>query len=59
MRERCWTAVNVVKSPAYAPATFWVGESGVRSSGYSDSKASRARRSLSKSASLMTGASFL
>ena len=55
MRSRCWTAVNSV---SYAPATFWVGESGVRSSGYSSSNASRARRSLSKSASLTTGASF-
>ncbi|MGC0337667.1 hypothetical protein RKD20_002701 [Streptomyces sp. SLBN-8D4] len=55
MRERCWTEVNSV---SYAPATFWVGESGVRSSGYSSSRDSRERRSLSKSASLMTGASF-
>ncbi len=55
MRERWTTDVNSV---SYAPETFWVGESGVRSSGYSSSNASRARRSLSNSASLTTGASF-
>ncbi|CAM5310383.1 hypothetical protein STANM309S_02209 [Streptomyces tanashiensis] len=55
MRSRCSTEVNSV---SYCPATFWVGESGVRSSGYSSSSASSARRSLSKSPSLMTGWSF-
>lgn len=55
MREGCSTEVNSV---SYAPATFWVGESGVRSSGYSSSSASSSRSRRSKSASLMTGASF-
>lgn len=55
MRERCWTEVNSV---AYAPATFWVGESGVRSSGYRSSRASSERSNWSNSASLTTGWSF-
>ncbi|CAM5601274.1 hypothetical protein SHIRM173S_07364 [Streptomyces hirsutus] len=55
MRERCWTEVNSV---SYAPATFWVGESGVRSAGYCSSSASSSRSSRSNSASLTTGASF-
>ncbi|MDQ1016084.1 hypothetical protein QFZ43_002633 [Streptomyces afghaniensis] len=55
MRWRCSTAVNSV---SYDPATFWVGESGVRSSGNSSSRASRERSNWSNSASLTTGASF-
>lgn len=55
MRSRCRTAVNSV---SYVPATFWVGESGVRSSGWRSSSSSRDRSSRSNSASLTTGWSF-
>lgn len=55
MRSRCSTEA---KSVSYAPATFWVGESGVRSSGYCSSSASSERSSWSNSASLTTGWSF-
>lgn len=55
MRSRCCTEA---KSVSYAPATFWVGESGVRSCGYSSSSTSTERSSWSNSASLTTGWSF-
>ncbi len=52
IRRRWSTAVNSVET---APPTFWVGESGVRSSGNSSSRASRARSRWSKSASESVG----
>ena len=55
MRSRCST---FARSVSYCPETFWVGESGVRSSGYCSSSSSSERISLSNSPSLTTGWSF-
>lgn len=55
IRSRCSTEVNSVR---YGPATFWVGDSGVRNCGYSSSRSCSERISRSNSASLTTGWSF-
>ncbi len=54
MRWRWSTAVNSVDT---APPTVWVGESGVRSSGWASSRASSSRIRASKSASESVGVS--
>jgi hypothetical protein len=56
-REHALGVLHGVKVVEKVPPTFCVGESGVRSAGYSASMASSSRSSLSNSASEMVGAS--